>query len=67
VERWNHINKLMGSKMKKEGFDREVMTELQRQSEINRQWMEQSHGEMSHDRQEHDRQQGLSAQHYLSE
>jgi hypothetical protein len=61
VERWNNINKLMGSKMNKEGFDQEVMTELERQSQINRQWMDQSHGEMSDDRQEDDKRKDLPA------
>ncbi len=51
----------MGSKMNKGGFDQEVMTELERQSQINRQWMDQSHGEMSDDRQEDDKQKDLPA------
>ena len=51
----------MGSKMNKEGFDQEVMTELERQSQINRQWMDQSHGEMSDDRQEDDKRKDLPA------
>lgn len=51
----------MGSKMNKEGFDQEVMTELERQSEINRHWMDQSHGEMSDDRQEEHKQKNLPA------